>query len=99
MSGFDQPLPFMDKVFWPKMACFSFLSWLKHGIGFCVIKEAPDSDHSKKLLEDILEYVPYELDSANTPDEAILMLDAYDPYQENSSHRCRWSAVPSWRDH
>ena len=83
MISDDMPdhIPFIDSKFLDRLACYSFFSWLKHGIGCVIVQEPANGVALDDIVEDLIDYMPFK----NTdlfPKEAVRMVKAYDPSQE-----------------
>jgi len=57
------------------------MQYLKEGYGCCVIRE-PTKVIEEDNIEDLLKYIPYEINSDKIPLEAIDMIQNYDPQKE-----------------
>ena len=53
----DSP-PLMDDRFWEHLASFSFMGYLKSGVGCCVVKEPPAGTDAEDIVKDLLDYLP-----------------------------------------
>ena len=81
MNTYDDPLPYLDKTFLQHLSSYAFMQYLKEGYGYCVIKESTEVIEEDNI-EDLLEYIPYEINSDKVPLEAIDMIQNYDPQKE-----------------
>ena len=79
-----QPVKKMSSVqpaFWNRLACFAFESYLKSGIGVCVLRE----DFPGPIADAPFSYLPYDPENPafdKLPDKTVAMLDDYDPKRE-----------------
>ena len=88
----DSPAPFTQYFpmtslssigyeFWYRLASFAFDSYLKHGIGVCILKEQPGVETKDAALK-YLAYDPDNPDFDALPIETMEILDEYDPMTE-----------------
>src|ERR1039458_8899274 len=49
-------VPFIDSKFLDRLACYSFFSWVKHGIGCVIVQEPQDGVAPDDIVEDLIDY-------------------------------------------
>lgn len=71
-----------DTKYWKQLAAFAYSSYLEYGNGVVRIKEKPSQPFSPANLDKHFQYIPFDPENEEIPQDAVKMIKKYNPKKE-----------------